>query len=376
MADADVRFTDIDLGAADGIDRTFTATAVFGVGFAALVALFCYDYWINPDIVAFRQFDWPLAATVLFLVVYALVPLVHHPRLAKEGFLRLAGDSRTLASFLFLLVAFGIGLFGPLVYSQPEVHIRFAHQPPVGLTVPMDLVNRCLGPVANGRCFGTWQFPLGTAYGGFDVLVWLVHGLRVVVAVALVSGLVVAGVGTAVGALAGYAGGRVDDLLMRYVDAQQVIPAFLVYVVLRLVFEGSLFALVFIFGLLNWGGTARLVRSETRSVAESGYVTAARAAGASRFGVVRSHVVPNVAGGALTSATNRVGTLVLAEASLSFLALGPPQAHSLGRLAAIGLGSLRTYPWVSTIPVLLLAAVALALGVVGEGVRAAFDPRV
>lgn len=376
MADADARFTDLELSSGEAADRTLTATAAFGVGFAALVALFCYDYWVDPDVVAFRQFDWPLAVTVLFLVVYAVVPLAHRPRLAKEGFVRLADDTRTVVAFLFLLVAFGIGLFGPLFYSHPEVHIRFAHQPPIGLTVPTDVVNRCLGPVVDGRCFGTWRFPLGTAHGGFDVLVWSIHGLRVVVAVALVSGLVVAGVGTAVGAIAGYAGGRLDDFLMRYVDAQQVIPAFLVYVVLRLVLEGSLFALVFIFGLLNWGGTARLVRSETRAVAESGYVTAARAAGAKRLDIVRSHVVPNVAGGALTSATNRVGTLVLAEASLSFLALGPPQAHSLGRLAAIGLESLWTYPWVSTIPVLLLAAVALALGVVGEGVRAAFDPRV
>ena len=280
MADADARFTDIDLGSADGADRTLTATAVFGVGVVALVALFCYDYWVNPDIVAFRQFDWPLAVTMLFLLVYALVPLAHRPRLAKEGVVRLAGDSGTLGSFLFLLVAFGVGLVGPLVYGHPEVNIRFAHQPPVGLSVSMDVVNRCLGRAVDGQCFGTWRFPLGTAHGGFDVLVWLVHGLRVVVAVALVSGLVVAGVGTAVGALAGYVGGRTDDLLMRYVDAQQVIPAFLVYVVLRLVFEGSLFALVFIFGLLNWGGTARLVRSETLAIAESGYVTAARASGA------------------------------------------------------------------------------------------------
>lgn len=270
---------------------------------------------------------------------------------------------------------FVVGLLGPFALHEPRVNIFHANQPPAGLSVDVALVNRCLGAVVDGRCRGTLTYPLGTTFGGFDVLNWTVHGMRVVVAVGLVSGLVIAVLGTLVGTLTGYVGGRTDELLMRYVDLQQVVPAFLVYIVLRLVLEGSLFALVFVFGLLNWGGTARLVRSETRAIRESGFVTAARAAGASSFSVVRHHVVPNVAGAALTSAGNRASTLILAEASLAFLGLGPPQVHSLGRLAAIGLSELSVYPWVSTIPVFVLFATAISLGVAGEGVRRAFDPR-
>lgn len=373
---SDPRFTDLEFDDAAGVTGfSLTASAAAGAAFLLLGALFVYDYAVDPTLVAFTQLDWPLAGAVIVVVVYGLVPLTRRPALAREGFMNLAEDRWTLLSLLTVTVLFLVGLLGPFFLSEPRVNIAHGNQPPVWMSVPTILVNGCTGAVVDGRCFGTWRFPLGTARGGYDVLVWSVYGLRVTAALALVSGLVVAGVGTAAGAVAGYVGGRVDEVLMRYIDVQQVVPAFLVYVVLRLVLEGSLFTLVFVFGLLNWGGTARLVRSETRTVAEAGYVTASRAAGASQLGVLRAHVLPNVAGGALTSATNRVGTLVLAEASLSFLGFGPPQAYSLGRLAAIGLPSLQGYPWISTIPVAILAVTALALGVVGEGVRAAFDPR-
>jgi peptide/nickel transport system permease protein len=356
-------------------NRSLTTGTVLVAGCCLLGAVFGYDYWVDPEFVAFRQLDWPLTAAVLVVAVYGIVPMVRRPELARDGLVRLTEDRRTLVALVTVSGLFLVGLVGPFLVAPPKVNILHAHQPPVWMSVDTVLVNGCTGAVADGRCFGTWRFPLGTARGGYDVLVWSIYGLRVTTALALVSGLVVAGVGTITGAVAGYVGGRTDELLMRYVDIQQVVPAFLVYIVLRLVLEGSLFALVFIFGLLNWGGTARLVRSETQSIAESGFVTAARASGASKLAVLRTHVLPNVAGAALTASTGRVATLVLAEASLSFLEYGPPQAYSLGRLAAIGLTQLGPYPWIATVPVAILTAVALALGVVGEGIRAAFDPR-
>jgi peptide/nickel transport system permease protein len=371
----DLQFADLeyDQDAASGF--SLTASALTGIALFLLAGLFVYDYAVDPELVAFRQLDWPLTVAVVVVVVYGVVPLLRRPALAREGLDQLADDRKTLVSLVSVVVLFLVGLLGPFVLAEPKVNILHGYQPPVGLSVPSVLVSGCTGQLVDGRCFGTWRFPLGTARGGYDVLVWSVYGLRVTTAIALVGGLVVAGLGTAVGTVAGYVGGRVDELLMRYVDVQQVVPAFLVYVILRLVLEGSLFALVFIFGLLNWGGTARLVRSETRAVAETGFVTAARAAGASRLSVLRTHIVPNVAGAALTSASSRVATIVLAEASLYFLGFGPPQAYSLGRLAAIGLPDLLSYPWIATVPVAILVVAALALGVVGEGVRAAFDPR-
>jgi peptide/nickel transport system permease protein len=372
----ETRFTDLELEETQGsAGFSATAPAVSALCAIALAALFVYDYTINPDLVAFRQLDWPLTLAVVFVAVYGIVPLARRPALARRGLSRLGEDRKTLVALVTLVGFLVVGLVGPFLHHEPIVYIRYGYQPPVGLSVSMDSVTNCAGAIVDGRCQGSWRFPLGTAHGGFDVLIWSVYGLRVVAAVVLVAGLVIAGIGTAAGALGGYFGGRLDELLMRYVDIQQVVPAFLVYVVLRLVLEGSLFTLVFVFGLLNWGGTARLVRSETRAVKESDFVTAARSAGAGRLDIVWRHVVPNVAGAALTSTSNRLGTLVLAEASLSFLDLGPPQAHSLGRLAAIGLTDLRVFPWVSTVPVAILAVTAIVLGIVGEGVRSAFDPR-
>lgn len=373
----DTRFTDLDLQSSDdgGVTLRFSTTALFGLATLALAASFGFDYAVDSSFVALRQYDWPLTLAVLALIFYGVVPLVRHPERTRSGLLDLLSDPKTLLGTFVVLVAFVVGLVGPFVYPEPTVNITDSYQPPVFMTVPTNVMTGCVGAVADGLCHGTWRYPLGTGRGGFDVLVWSVHGLRVTTAVALVSGLVIVCTGTLVGTVAGYVGGRTDELLMRYVDVQQVVPAFLVYIVLRLVLEGSLFALVFVFGLLNWGGTARLVRSETRTVAETGYVTAARAAGARRWAVIRSHVLPNVAGAALTSATNRAGTLVLAEASLAFLGLGPPGPHSLGRLAAMEIDTLQTFPWISTVPVAILAVVALSLGVMGEGIRGAFDPR-
>ena len=373
----DARFTDLDLheGAERSVRLRPTATALFGLVALVLAALFVYDYAVDPTLVAFRQYDWPLTLAVAAVVLFGAVPLLRHPDRTRDGLADLASDPLTLVSTIVVLVAFTVGLVGPFVYPEPNVNIFDGFQPPLFMTVPASLITGCVGPVTDGLCHGTMKYPLGTGRGGFDIYNWVVYGLRVTTAVALVSGLVIVAVGTAVGTVAGYVGGRTDELLMRYVDVQQVVPAFLVYIVLRLVLEGSLFALVFVFGLLNWGGTARLVRSETRAVAETGYVTAARAAGASRLAVIRAHVLPNVAGAALTSAANRASTLVLAEASLAFLGLGPPGPHSLGRLAAMEIDTMEVFPWIPTIPVVVLAAVALTLGVAGEGVRRAFDPR-
>lgn len=377
---ADSPYADLDLEDVDDVGSgssgvVATPTTVF-LGVTSLLAtLFVYDYAIDSSLVAFKQYDWPLTLAVLALIIYGGSPFVRDRTRAYAGLVTLASDTRTAIASVVVGVTLVVGLVGPFLLSEPLVTFGAGYQPPLFVSVSRDVVTDCVGTVRNGRCFGSLAYPLGTARGGFDILNWVVHGLRVTVAVALVAGLVIVVVGSLVGGVAGFVGGRTDELLMRYVDVQQVVPGFLVYIVLRLVLEGSLFALVLVFGLLNWGGTARLVRSEARAIAETGYISAARAAGASRWRIMRSHVFPNVAGAALTSAGNRASTLILAEASLAFLNLGPPQVHSLGRLAAMDIDLFPTFPWISTIPVVVLAIVALSLGVVGEGIRSAFDPR-
>jgi peptide/nickel transport system permease protein len=370
----DLRFTEVEFDDDGGRDRRLTPTVLYALSLLCLGALFGYDYTTTGPGLGLKQFDWVLAAGVAAVVAYGVVPLVRRPALARSLWDRARTHPRFLAGSSVVAGAFLVGLFGPLVVPEPTVTLRHGHQPPVFMTVPTNIINRCLGRVVADQCHGTWRYPLGTTSGGYDVLVWSVYGLRATTAVALLGGLVILAVGTLVGTVAGHVGGRTDELLMRYVDMQQVVPAFLVYLVLRLVTEGSLVVLVLVFGLLNWGGTARTVRSATRTVTQSGYVTAARAAGAGDWYTVRTHIVPNVAGAALIAAMGRTSALVLAEAGLAFLGFGPPGPHSLGRLAAIGLGGtqegFRSFPWVSGIPVVIIAVIVLALELSGEQLQA------
>jgi peptide/nickel transport system permease protein len=180
-----------------------------------------------------------------------------------------------------------------------------------------------------------------------------------------------------VGTLAGYLGGTVDDLLMRYVDIQQTVPAILVYLVGVYLLRRSLFLVVLVFGLLSWGGIARVVRSEVKQRKRESYVRAARAAGASRLGVVRDHVLPNVSNTVLTAVTIQVPTLLLAEASLGYLGLGERYSKSLGQLVRLGTTEFdfTQVPWVATEAALALALTAVAFNLFGDALRGALDPR-
>jgi peptide/nickel transport system permease protein len=178
-----------------------------------------------------------------------------------------------------------------------------------------------------------------------------------------------------VGTVAAYAGGLVDEALMRYVDVQLVFPAFFLYLLLTYLFGGSLFMFILIFGLTGWGSIARLVRSEALQRREEEYVRAARSAGAGTAYVIRRHLVPNVSNTVITAATLLVPGFILFEASLSFLSLGDPTVPSWGQVIAAGRDDLNTAWWVSTFPGLFLFTTILAFNFVGDAFRDALDPR-
>ena len=209
------------------------------------------------------------------------------------------------------------------------------------------------------------------------MLTVVVAGMGVSLQVALISSMIIVPIATAVGTIAGYTGGLIDELLMRYVDIQQVVPAFLVYLILIFVLERSLFLIVLVFGLLSWGGVARLVRSETLQRREEGYVLAAENAGVGRLGILRRHLLPNVSSTIITATTHLIPLLILAEAAIAFLNLGPATLPSWGATIARGFESdyfLRTW-WVWTIPLLFLTTTIVAFSVLGDALRDALDPR-
>jgi peptide/nickel transport system permease protein len=361
--------------------------------FVALVTLFGYhsafvppgEKLVNEAIFGFRVrldptgFDWLVALSVLVFAVVVVLPLVRTPALARRAWRDLRGDPLALASFAYLVVFVVGGALGPALLGDPTIDPAVEFQPPVYTTVESTTVLECVGrtSVDGSLCHGSWQYPLGTDNLGRSMLHRLVQGLQVSLLMALVASMLMVPIAVTVGTLAGYLGGTVDDLLMRYVDIQQTVPAILVYLVAVYLLRRSLFLVVLVFGLLSWGGIARVVRSEVRQRKRESYVRAARAAGAGRLRVVRDHLLPNVSNTVLTAVTIQVPTLLLAEASLGYLGLGERYSKSLGQLVRLGTTEFdfTQVPWVATEAALALALTAVAFNLFGDALRGALDPR-
>jgi peptide/nickel transport system permease protein len=350
----------------------------------AVVAAFVYDYAVVPAgrptlAVPLRwdvtQLDWLFVTTLLALGFYVVVPLYANRRLTAYYWREFRRNRMAVLGLGYLVTVFLIGTVGPLVLDKPVLAVEQAYQPPVFTSVDASVPVDCVGAVTDGRCRGTMAHPLGTTGDGKDVLVLVVYGMQVSMKVGLISTLLVVTIGTAVGTVAAYGGGLVDELLMRYVDVQLVFPAFFLYLLLTYLFGGSLFMFILIFGLTGWGSIARLVRSEALQRAEEAYVTAARGAGAGTLYIIRRHLVPNVSNSVITAATLLIPGFILFEASLSFLSLGDPTVPSWGQVIATGRSDLSTAWWISTIPGVFLFTTILAFNFMGDALRDALDPR-
>lgn len=322
--------------------------------------------------------DWLTALSLLAVGAFGVVPLARNPRTTVRYWDRFRANRFGVASLVYVAAFFAVGLVGPLLVSEPRLDVLHGYQPPVGTAVDLKFVPSCLGTVADGQCRGTWRYPLGTTYSGKDLVPFVVFGARTTLQVVLVSSALLVPTGVAVGVAAAYASDRVDAALMRTAESLQTVPAILIYLVLRpWVGEYRLLLMVAVFGLANWGGLAKLVRSEALRQLEESYVRAAESAGADRRTVVRRHLLPNISGSVLTNATVQIPMLVLTEAALSFLGLGAPTVHSWGQTIALGIRDLGTYPawWVTLFPAVLLTLTVLAFNVLGDALEATLDPR-
>lgn len=380
------RFEDVEWDSLErsGFDALSARTLGFLLSLVALAGAFAYDVLVVADgdptlTVPFvwdaAQMDWLLLATLSTLSFYGLYPLYADTRRRRRYWREFRTNRAAVVGAAYLAVVFGVGLVGPWFVAKPELNVFAQYQPPVFLGTAESTVGNCVGPVVEGTCRGTWRYPLGTTGQGKGVLASVVYGTRVSLQVGLVTPLVIVVLGTAVGTVAAYSGGVVDEVLMRYVDLQMTFPTFFLYLLLLYLYGGTLFLLVVIFGLTSWGSTARLVRSEALQRREEGYVRAARSAGADGWWIIRRHLVPNVSNAVVTNATLLVPTLVLFEAAFSFLGLADPTVPSWGQVIAAGRSDVDTAWWISTVPGVVLFATVLALNFVGDAVRDALDPR-
>ena len=230
---------------------------------------------------------------------------------------------------------------------------------------------------AGGLLGPSLAHPLGTDAFSRDLLSRLLYGARLSLWIAALAVLVAVTLGTAVGLAAGLAGGMVDAVLMRAVDAALAIPrVFLLIVVLALWDQGGVPALILVLGVTGWFGTSRLVRAEVQSVRRRDFVLAARALGLSRRRIALRHILPNVAGPIIVTATLGVGNTVLIEAALSFLGIGiRPPLPSWGNMIFDGQAFLPTAPWQAIVPGLAVVGTVVAFSLLGDALRDAWDPR-
>jgi ABC-type dipeptide/oligopeptide/nickel transport system permease subunit len=261
-----------------------------------------------------------------------------------------------VASLVMLILIALVGIFAPQLapYGYDE----------------LDLENTTQSPTLEGwHLFGTDQL-------GRDYLSRVIFGIRTSLWVAVFVALVSTVFGTAVGALAGYYSGHVDNVLMRFTDLILTLPGLAVLLTASVFFgSGDPLKIGLILAFLFWTAVARIVRGLFLSLREKEFVEAAKAAGASDLRIIVRHMLPNCAGPIIVNTTLVIAAAILVEAALSFLGFGiqPPNA-ALGKLISDGQGEGFELWWLVTFPGLVIVIIALCINFVGDGLRDALDP--
>ena len=269
----------------------------------------------------------------------------------------------------------GVALLGLAIVAGSVVLAVVAPALAPSDPVRNDLLERLVPPMWMEG--GSGRHPLGTDTLGRDVVSRLLYGARGSLVVGF-SAVVLAGtLGLVLGLVAGYYGGRLDDVVMRLGDVQLAFPALVLAIAVLAVVGSGLVNIVLVLGVTGWVTYARIARGETLSLRHREFVEGARALGAGDAAILWRHVLPNLLPSITVIATFSVARTIIAEASLSFLGLGlPPPAPSWGAMLDEGRNYLTTGWWLALFPGLAILAVVLGINVVGDWLRDALDPRV
>jgi peptide/nickel transport system permease protein len=221
----------------------------------------------------------------------------------------------------------------------------------------------------------TWAHWLGTDELGRDQLSRLMMGGRVSLMVGFVVAVLASTIGTLVGMLAGYYGGRADNALMRFTDMMLMLPLLPLLMVAGKATGGSLWGIVFILGVLTWMSVARLVRGSFLALREKEFVEAAKAMGASDWRIITRHILPNAIAPIVVNTTLAVGGAIIIESVLSFLGFGiQPPTPSWGNMLTDAKSTMTMFPWLTWAPGMAIVITVLAVNFFGDGLRDALDP--
>jgi peptide/nickel transport system permease protein len=377
----------------------FGAHAVLGLILAAtcapVLALnqpFYWDEGAGPEFpwlsALFNRLLFENAVDVLFNLLLVTAPLVwlaaRWLRRRRPGLGGAEAYARCLAAVGLLFVGVSIESIGPLKnplhFTEKVINYRLESdrlaalgQPPQALfpIVPhsyreTDPVHSLESPSGNH-----W---LGTDTEGRDVFCRMLYGTRISLTIGVVAVLIYVSIGTVLGALAGYFGGWVDNIISRLIEVMITFPTFfLILTLAALIQERSIFHVMLIIGLTNWTGVARLVRAEFLRQKSLDYVQAALAMGLSRRRVIFFHILPNAIAPALVSATFGIASAILIESTLSFLGVGDVSVASWGE--TLNAGRVQQKLWLVLAPGAAIFFVVTMFNLVGEGIRDALDPK-
>ena len=397
MADEEAALHTIDWTDLDTGRRWLSAESItFGLGLLGIGMLFLYDRLYAHMYLVFDwrvdTLEWLFLLGLLLLLAFGVIPALKRWNRTRIHLRRMMRRPSTTFAMIFLGVLFVVGMLGPVLFEPPSIRFDHSYTPPVGLSTdvnPLDCAGEITGEPFDRTCHGTWDAVLGTNHRGMPIEYLLMSGARVALYVIVFTAAFVVPIGVATGIIAGLRGGLLDNLLMGYVDIQLSIPAIIVYFIAYTYWNVSLLLLLLTFGLLSWGGIARLVRSEVLQRREEGHVLVARGLGASSFYLARRHILPNVTNTVLPAAAHLLAILILVEAGVAFLGFHDIQEFSWGATIAESTNSVfspgllkpevthlaRDIWWASTFPALALGLTMLSFKLLGDGLRDSLDPR-
>jgi len=270
-----------------------------------------------------------------------------------RGFWRRYHRSRTAVMGLVLVAFFSfLAVIGP--YVAPTSPYQLGTEP---LAVPSS------------------SHPMGTDQLGREIYSQVLYGARTSLGIGFLAAITSTVIGVLVGAVSGYVGGRVDNVLMRVTEVFMMIPQFFLLLVLITLFGSSMFNLIIVIGLLSWPGTARLVRAEFLTLKESEFVEACRAIGASRSHIIFSEILPNASPPIIVSGSLHVGSAIIMEAGLSFLGMGAPDIISWGTVLNNAQRFIMSHWHMSFFPGLFIFLTCMGLNMMGDGLNDALNPR-
>ena len=274
----------------------------------------------------------------------------------RQVFRRLDLSPATYVGLAFVLLFLFAALIGPLI----------APYDPIATADELD--DRFLGPSASH-----W---LGTDHVGTDVLSQMLHGARLALIISVSTVIICASVGTALGLVSGYYGGRVDEVIMRVVDVLLAFPGILLNIaIVALVASPGIGVLIFALSVNGWVRYARLVRGQVLSLREQEYVSAARCIGATDTTIMWRYLFPNLLSPVFVMMSLNVGGVIAVEASLSFLGLGPGVEYTWGALLDQGTTFMWITPRLILVPGIAIMLVVLGSNLLGDGLRDRFDPK-